>query len=250
MLNYYYKDSINSFISKSREEIIGEITLSNPFDSNRNQNKSWELQIYILQKALKSYTGTIFFEFSIPRMGKRVDALVIIHNSVFVIEFKVGETKYHNINIEQVWDYALDLKNFHKPSHNALLVPILVATEANQSYLEICTTSHNDNLLLPIKVNQYDLERAIQDTLNFFSEDRKVLSSEYAAGSYSPTPTIVEAALNLYRTHTVDEITRSDAEAKNLTETTSLISDVIKKAQNEEKKKYVLLLVFLVQEKL
>ncbi len=236
MLNSYFKDDIQSFITKSREEIIGEITLSNQFDSNRNQNKSWELQIYILQEALKSYTGTIFFEFSIPRMGKRVDALVIIENTVFVIEFKVGESKYHSINLEQVWDYALDLKNFHKPSHNALLVPILVATEANRSYIEITTTSHNDNLLLPIRVNQYDLQKALEGTLSFFQGDDRVLSKEYAAGSYSPTPTIVEAALNLYRTHTVDEITRSDAEAKNLTETTSLISEVIRKAQIEKKK--------------
>lgn len=236
MLNYYYKDNIQSFIKKSRAEIIGEITLSNHFDSNRNQNKSWELQIYILQKALRCYVGTIFFEFSIPRMGKRVDALVIIDNTVFVIEFKVGESKYHSINIEQVWDYALDLKNFHQPSHSALLVPILVATEANRSFLEIITTSHNDNLVLPMKINQYDLEKAIEGTLQFFRGDGQVLSSEYAAGSYSPTPTIVEAALKLYRTHTVNEITRSDAEAKNLTETTSLITEVIKKAQIENKK--------------
>lgn len=236
MLNFYYTDDIQTFIQKSREEIIGEITLSNQFDSNRNQNKSWELQIYILQKALKSYSGTIFFEFSIPRMGKRVDALVIIQNTVFVIEFKVGESKYHNINIEQVWDYALDLKNFHKPSHKALLVPILVATEAENSIIEIATTSHNDNLLLPIKVNQQGLQDAISTTLSFYTDKNQDISAEYAAGSYSPTPTIVEAALSLYRTHTVDEITRSDAEAKNLTETTSLISEVIKKAQKEKKK--------------
>lgn len=236
MLNYYYKEDIQSFITKTREEIIGKITLSNQFDSNRNQNKSWELQIFILQKALRPYVGTIFFEFSIPRMGKRVDALVIIENSVFVIEFKVGESKFHTINIEQVWDYALDLKNFHKPSHNALLVPILVATEANRSFLEIITTSHNDNLVLPMKVNQYDLEKAIEGTLQFFKGDELVLSNEYATGSYSPTPTIVEAALKLYRTHTVDEITRSDAEAKNLTETTSIIAEVIKKAQFDKKK--------------
>lgn len=236
MLNYYYKDQIELFVKKSPEEIIGEITISNQFDSNRNQNKSWELQIHILQDALKNSTGTVFFEFSIPRMGKRVDALVIIHNTVFVIEFKVGETKYHNSNVEQVWDYALDLKNFHKPSHNALLVPILVATEANRSFIEITTTSHNDNLLLPIKVNRNDLKEAINSTLSFFRGNEVVLSNEYAAGSYSPTPTIVEAALNLYRTHTVDEITRNDAEAKNLTETTSVISTVIRKAQVERKK--------------
>lgn len=236
MLNYYYKEKIQSFIEKSREEIIGEITLRNQFDSNRNQNKSWELQIYILQKALKPFRGTVFFEFSIPRMGKRVDALVIIKDTVFVIEFKVGESKFHNQNIEQVWDYALDLKNFHKPSHQALLVPILVATEAEHSFIEIATTSHNDNLLLPLKTNQYDLQEAIFTTLSFYGTEKGIISDQYALGSYSPTPTIVEAALNLYRTHTVDEITRNDAEAKNLTETTSLISEIIKQAKIKKKK--------------
>lgn len=236
MLNYYYRDTISSFISKTTEEIIGEITVSNQFDSNRNQNKSWEYQIYSLKKVLHGYNGNIFFEFSIPRMGKRVDALIIIESAIFVVEFKVGETKFHNHNLEQVWDYALDLKNFHKPSHNALLIPILVATEANESYIEITTTSHNDNLLLPIKVNSLDLQEAIRSALFFFNENQRVDSESYASGSYSPTPTIVEAALNLYRSHTVDEITRSDAEAKNLTETTSLISKVIKEAREEKKK--------------
>ncbi len=236
MLNYYYKDDIPSFLSRSTEEIIGEITLNNQFDSNRNQNKSWEYQIYILKKALKDYCGNLFFEFSIPRMGKRVDALVIIQDAIFVIEFKVGESKFHNHNLEQVWDYALDLKNFHKPSHKALLVPILVATEAEYSHIEISTTSHNDNLLLPIKVNKFDIEKAIKETLSFASKDKAVNGADYVNGSYSPTPTIVEAALNLYRTHTVDNITRNDADAKNLTETTSLISEVIKKARDEKRK--------------
>lgn len=236
MLNYYYKDSIKAFLSKSAEEIIGEITLSNQFDSNRNQNQSWEYQIYLLKKTLKDYSGSIFFEFSIPRMGKRVDVLVIIENVVFVIEFKVGENKFHNHNLEQVWDYALDLKNFHKPSHHSLLVPVLVATEADCSVIEIGTTSHNDHLLLPIRVNSLDLEKAIKQSLAFYSTGISMNGSDYASGSYSPTPTIVEAALNLYRTHTVDNITRNDADAKNLTETTSLISEVIEKAKNEKRK--------------
>jgi predicted transcriptional regulator len=153
MLNYYFKDNIEDFLKKSAEEIIGAITLSNQFDATLFQNKSWKEQIEILQNALASYRGTIFFEFSIPRMGKRVDAIVIIQNVVFVIEFKVGESKFNSHYIEQVWDYALDLKNFHKPSHNALLVPILVATEAKKPMVEIKTTSHNDNLTQPILVN-------------------------------------------------------------------------------------------------
>jgi hypothetical protein len=167
MLNYFYKDSIKRFLEKSTEEIIGTITLTNQFDSTLSQNRSWEQQIPILKEALRYFEGTIFFEFSIPRMGKRVDTILIIKNVVFVIEFKVGESKFLHSNIEQVWDYALDLKNFHEPSHNTILAPILVATEANKSFINIATTSHNDNLILPIKVGKDDLITAINSTLNF-----------------------------------------------------------------------------------
>jgi DUF2075 family protein len=236
MLNYYYKDSIHSFLQKSSEEIIGSLTISNQFDSNQFQNKSWELQIPILKKALENHAGTIFFEFSIPRMGKRVDCLVIINNVVFVIEFKVGESKFHAYHIEQVWDYALDLKNFHKPSHNAVLAPILVATESRKSFTEISMTSHNDNLILPIRTNSLDLRIAIENTLQWAASIEKLDGNEYAKGSYSPTPTIIEAAVSLYNTHTVEEITRSDAEAKNLTKTTSAISEIIEFAKSNQKK--------------
>jgi len=236
MLNFYFKDTIESFQRKSTEEIIGLISMSNQFDSTNNQNKSWELQIPILKKALSSYIGTIFFEFSIPRMGKRIDSLVIIDNIVFVIEFKVGESQFFLHHIDQVWDYALDLKNFHKPSHNVILVPILVATEAKKSFLEIITTSHLDNLILPIKTSQEDLSVAIKNSLTFFKDELVINGDEYAMGSYSPTPTIIEAAVSLYNNHTVDEITRNDADAKNLTSTTSAISQIIDFAKSSKSK--------------
>ena len=130
MLNYFYRSSIHQFLLSSTEEIIGAITLSNFFDVALLQNRSWEQQIPILKDALKGFAGEIFFEFSIPRMGKRVDVIVIIESVVFVIEFKVGEKSFLQYHIDQVWDYALDLKNFHQPSHNAVLAPILIATEA------------------------------------------------------------------------------------------------------------------------
>lgn len=215
----------------------------------------------MLKKAFGDQEGTIFFEFSIPRMGKRVDVLAIIKGVVFVIEFKVGEHKYHRAHLEQVWDYALDLKNFHEPSHKALLAPILVATEAKLSFLEIATTSHNDNLLLPMKVNKVDLGNAIASIVDVLKKSREtsfpapwagedntfvtppvafckdnVDPDDFSKGRYSPTPTIVEAALSLYHYHTVDDITRSDAKATNLTKTTSIIAKIIKKAKSEKRK--------------
>jgi len=236
MRNFYYKDSISSFLSKSTNDIIGEISLDNTFDTSFQQNRAWEYEIVFLKKALVPYEGTIFFEFSIPRMGKRVDVLLLIKGVVFLIEFKVGEKNYLRADIEQVYDYALDLKYFHEPSHHALIVPILLATEASHSYISLITTSHNDNLLEPLKINKSSLSEVINNALAFFFDEKEINSKEFAYGSYSPTPTIVEAAIALYQNHSVDNITRCDAGAINLTRTTSVISEIIEKAKSEHSK--------------
>ncbi|HOG43661.1 MAG TPA: DUF2075 domain-containing protein, partial [bacterium] len=236
MLNYYFKSEIDEFIAKSTEEIIGAITMKTQFDATTEQIWAWEHQIPILKKALYGKSGTIFFEFSIPRMGRRVDAIVIIQNIVFVIEFKVGESKFHNYCLEQVWDYALDLKNFHKPSHNLVLSPVLVATEAQEPLIRIATTNHNDKILVPIYANKNSLSQVIENVLEFEKEEIVISGDSYANGSYSPTPTIIEAAVSIYNTHTVDEITRSDADAKNLTVTTEAISKIIEYAKQNRKK--------------
>ncbi|MDD2290372.1 MAG: DUF2075 domain-containing protein [Bacteroidales bacterium] len=236
MRNYYYKDSISSFLSKNINDIIGEISLDNTFDTALQQNRAWEYEIVLLQKALVSFEGTIFFEFSIPRMGKRVDVLLLIKGVVFLIKFKVGEKNYLRTDVEQVYDYALDLKYFHEPSHNALIVPILLATEASHSYLDLITTSHNDKLLEPIRINKFNLNEVISNALTFFFDEIVINSEKFTYGSYSPTPTIVEAAIALYQNHSVDNITRCDAGAINLSRTTSIISEIIDKAKSEHSK--------------
>ena len=66
-------------------------------------------------------------------MGRRIDAVLLVGPVVFVIEFKVGESVFERAAVDQVWDYALDLKNFHEASHSVSIVPILIATEATTS---------------------------------------------------------------------------------------------------------------------
>jgi len=235
-LNYYYSDKVTDFIQKLPETIIGEISVNGRLGHINTELYAWEFQINILKEILQKHQGYIFFEFSIPRMGKRVDCLLIIKNIVFVIEFKVGEKEFLNSNLEQVWDYALDLKNFHKPSHNLLLVPILVATQAKVKQIEIITSSHNDNLVNPLKTNADNLGNTINEILSFFEEGENINVSDYVGGSYSPTPTIVEAAIKLYNNHNVEEITRNDADAINLSITTNYISESIEYAKNNRKK--------------
>jgi DUF2075 family protein len=236
MLNYYYKENIQTFRHSSVEEILGRITLNNEFDSLNTQNKAWQSQIIILQEVLKFYEGHIFFEFSIPRMGKRVDCILLLNNVIFVIEFKVGEKEFLNHNIEQVWDYALDLKNFHQPSHNAIIAPILIATESINSFIEISFSSHDDNLINPIKTNSVDLKKSIDAVLEFFYDTDDINENEFTTGSYSPTPTIIEAAITMFNNHSVEAITRSDSGATNLKVTTKYVSSLIDYAKQNSKK--------------
>ncbi len=236
MLNAFYNDPIDVFLGKPIEEIIGEISLSNKFDTNSNTIEAWKQQIEILKQQLFNLKGEIYFEFSIPRMGKRVDCVLIIEGIVFVLEFKVGENQFLSHNINQVWDYALDLKNFHKPSHSAVIVPILVATEAKEISFQFLTTSHEDGLYIPLKTNKEGIKTIIVNAVKFLSSDSNVLPSDFIQGSYHPTPSIIEAAVNLYNEHSVDEITRNDAEAKNLSITTDSISEKIEYAKTNNKK--------------
>lgn len=237
MLNSYYSSSIEDFLERSQEEIIGKITIENRFDSTINQNLAWKEEIEILKKSLERLSGHIFFEFSIPRMGKRVDVILIIKDLVFVLEFKVGQNKFLHYDIEQVWDYALDLKNFHKPSHKIFIVPVLIATEADYTDPFITTNYHNDNLAYPVNTNRNGIRDVIQRSVEFFHESNiHILGEDYAAGAYHPTPTIIEAAISLYNNHTVKEITRGDAGAINLTSTTNSIASIIEESKLNKKK--------------
>ncbi len=174
MLNYYYSDTIGAFLEKSPEAIIGEISINGRLGHISTELYAWEYQIKLLKEVLQQRDGHLFFEFTIPRMGKRVDCILIVKNVVFVIEFKVGEKEFYKHNVEQVWDYALDLKNFHKPSHNLLLVPVLVATKAKMPQLAIITSSHNDNLANPVLTNASGLANVIEDVLDFLKDQSNI----------------------------------------------------------------------------
>src|SRR4029079_10424850 len=133
---------------------------------------AWRKQIEYLKSVLKGHEGRIYFEYSIPRMGRRIDNVVLIGDVIFVLEFKVGESEFLPHNIEQVWDYALDLKNFHETSQASVVAPILVCTEADYPERLILQTVHNDGLLIPIKSNIETLGETIDAVLQSTSQSQ------------------------------------------------------------------------------
>lgn len=231
----YYSASIHDFLRSSTEEIVGKLSLNNDYALIQTQRDAWVSQIDILRTVLANHEGSIYFEYSIPRMGSRIDVVLLIGPVIFVVEFKVGEKAHASFAFDQVFDYALDLKNFHESSHEQFIAPILVATEAAQSPISILFTARNDKLLIPVKTNREQLGNVIDEVLSFVGEG-KIDACEWEAGRYCPTPTIIEAAMALYNSHSVVEITRSDAGATNLRLTSSAISEVIQRSKEQSQK--------------
>jgi hypothetical protein len=235
MNRFFYSSSIHNFLNTSTQEIFGTIAQNSGFSDEFTQKEAWSQEITILKQVLNAHQGTIFFEYSIPRMGRRIDVVLVINNAIFVIEFKVGEKEFLLSAIDQVWDYALDLKNFHEASHSHLVAPVLVATEAPDVLPVVSTTAHSDNMLFPIKTNRTLLLDVIEQVLKF-SDGNAIDAENWSKGRYSPTPTIIEAAMSLYNEHGVKDIYRNDASAINLTETSNAVLDIIVKAKTDKHK--------------
>ncbi len=235
MQRAYYSNQISDFLDASPEEILGALVRSSDFAVETSQTDAWLEQIRILKIILSSFEGSIYFEYSIPRMGRRIDVVLLIGGVIFVLEFKVGEGEYKLSAEDQVWDYALDLKNFHETSHAHFIAPILVATKAKDSRAVVALTLQNDKVFFPIKTNVQLLADVIKETLSL-CEGNSINCDQWESGRYSPTPTIIEAATSLYRRHSVDDISRSDACAINLTQTSNSLSEIIQKSKNTSQK--------------
>lgn len=233
----FYSSTIFEFINSSDEEIIGRLTLNSTFADEQNQKNAWLEEIKILKNVLKNFEkkGAIYLEFSIPRMGQRIDVVMLIGAVIFVIEFKVGEKEFTSQAIDQVMDYALDLKNFHETSHHQFIAPILIATNAKASYTTISLTPQNDKILYPIRCNTDLLSEVINNVINF-SDGENIEKEIWENGHYKPTPTIIEAARALYYGHSVSEISRNDASAINISKTSEEIYKIIDFSKSHKRK--------------
>ena len=231
----YYNARVSKFLLDDDKRILGVLTTEHHHALEEQQRWAWLQQISILKAALTARPDAhIFLEFYIPRMGKRADAVLIAENIVFVLEFKVGSSEYASSGYEQVEDYALDLKNFHEGSHSVPIVPILVATNAEfQPFKELRLAE--DLVASPIGSNAANLGSTI-DGICAAQAFSTLEVDDWMSKGYKPTPTIIEAAEVLYRTHSVDDIRRRDASAKNLEDTNASISAVIDEARRNRAK--------------
>ncbi len=232
MCSAFYSNSISKFLQQSENEIFGIIAKNNGFNLVCKQKDAWIEQIRLLKNALSKYSsGSIIFEYTIPRVGGRIDNVVLINDTVFVLEFKVGNELYQNSAATQARTYALDLANFHQESHNKTIVPILISTQAPDYDYKIKT--YRNNVYDVIYANGNNLSEIID---RFIDGSREQIPLEkWINSKYVPTPTIIEAAEILYNSHNVEEISQNEA-AENLTKTSIAVQKIIKYSKENNQK--------------
>lgn len=230
----WYSALITEFLQRRSGDIVGQLLTNSEFPVLSTQKDAWSTEIALLQDCLGGLAGTVYLEFSIPRMGRRIDAVLLIGPVVFVIEFKVGESAFDRSAVNQVWDYALDLKNFHQGSHGASIVPILIATEVSESTpWEL--KADEDQVYRPISACPSGLREVIDRTLRTIAGEA-LDGEQWPRTPYHPTPTIVEAARALYAQHSVEAIARHDAGAQNLRVTSRHIEELVDESRAQGQK--------------
>ena len=233
-----YNSSFENFINSDNDSILGELNRKVHGVVLTTSMEAWESEISIMKDVISSLStdaGEIIYEYDIPRLGKRVDVVLLVEGIVFCLEFKVGESRILETDVDQVLDYALDLKNFHKFSEDRIIVPILIATNYKNSSTNIQMSVYDDRVVNPLVTGKAGVSYLINEVLKQFPNESPV-NPDWIISPYAPTPTIIEAAKSLYENHTVEDITRHEADKVSTDRTISYILDVIQKSKEAQKK--------------
>ncbi len=233
-----YNSSFDKFNNAEDNSLFGLLCDNYHGDALTTTRDAWKAEISILKHVLSQYScedGQIVFEYDIPRLGKRIDAVLLLRGIVFCLEFKVGESRILEADIDQVLDYALDLKNFHKFSQDKIIVPILIATNYHNLSTSIQMSVYDDNVVNPLVTGKSGISTLIAAVLKRFPDELPV-NPNWIISPYAPTPTIIEAARSLYENHSVENITRHEADKVSTDQTIAYILKVIRDSKLKQEK--------------
>lgn len=235
-----YEASFSEFLSREPYAVLGEIHDNYHGKTLTTTDEAWMGEIELMQQILKPWENEhtrIIFEYDIPRLGKRIDVVLLLRGLIFCLEFKVGKDKNYQADFEQVMDYALDLKNFHKFSHDRKIIPILIPTKYKSYTTEFQPSVYDDDIYNPMITGDEHLQELIVNVLNHaHAVDDAEFVTNWIISPYEPTPTIIEAARSLYENHTVEDITRHDADKVCTDRTIKTLLDIIQETKEQNEK--------------
>jgi DUF2075 family protein len=235
-----YSATFYDFLHQDPLSVLGTLHNNYHGESLTTTDEAWMGEITLMQQVLGPWgdeKGQIVFEYDIPRLGKRIDIVLLLRGIIFCLEFKVGKKEEFQAGIEQVMDYALDLKNFHLFSHDRKIVPILIPTKYKNHSTVFQPSVYNDDIYNPMITGEEHLQKLITKVLEHAGADRNDETIDnWLISPYAPTPTIIEAARTLFENHSVEDITRHEADKVSTDRTTNYILEVIQNSKEKRKK--------------
>ncbi|MDY6032738.1 MAG: DNA/RNA helicase domain-containing protein [Alloprevotella sp.] len=234
-----YHAAFKEFLNSGTLEVLG--TLHDHFhgEAQTTTGEAWKREIQLLQQVLTPWTdeaGEIIFEYDIPRLGKRIDVVLLLRGIIFCLEFKVGQKNALQADVEQVMDYALDLKNFHRFSHDRIIVPILIPTDYKRSTTDFIPSVYDDAVYNPLITGAEGLQSMLTKVLHHAHATASVTIDNWIISPYTPTPTIIEAARTLYENHSVEDITRHEADEVSTDATINYLLQIIDRSKRSGQK--------------
>ena len=206
--------TVQEFLRLSFDEFNGRLT--SYFQRNHSsllstQTGAWKKEYDDLKIVLQGLQGRVFFEYSIPGLPRVIDVVLLTAGKIFVIEYKTHSKSYEEQDIKQVEGYALRLKYFHSQSNDNWIIPILVATDANEEKFT-STYSKEDKVFRALKCNSDNLRGAI-DWVNGLkpTQPDHDWENKWGNGIFKASPTIIDAARNVWRKNNVEGFSKGES---------------------------------------
>jgi hypothetical protein len=241
----YYSRSLSDFLSDSTSSIIGELAQANSaarFPLSPEAIDAWRDQLPPLTSAVRALIEKfpsardwrILLEYPIPMVGRRIDAVILAHDVIVVIETKTGNSR--TAAVRQVEDYALNLACFHEASAGLVIVPIVITAGVAAYQREVTAF---DRLIESCNVyNIADAPRGLIETCHEHINTKSALIDAVAwdNGRFKPVPPIIDAAVALYSDMNVFEIGHSCSAREDLDITTKTIVHAVENARSNSEK--------------
>ncbi len=243
----YYRAQLDEFLVHSDTEVLGFLAAAQGSAGHAtaftSQTTAWQEQLRALREMATrlikrrpaASQWALLIEYPIPRRQKRIDAVLLSASRIYCLEFKTGDQVVTRAALNQVEDYALDLRDFHSASFGHLIVPVLVSKKASSSR---AVQEATDDLVLPPVVSDYASLASMVDEIEAhgLDNDLPLIAETWDQSAYRPVPTILEAAEALYANHDVRDIAEASADPGNLTRTSEFLLAVVERARQQGEK--------------
>ena len=241
----YYRAPLRRFVQESASSILGDLAVANGdarFPLAPEAIDAWRLQLPTLMNGCAKLLAAVpaaadyelLLEYPIPRVGKRIDAVLLMNDVIVAIETKTGHAP--TAAERQVDDYAIYLACFHEPSAGRTIVPLVIS----DGHIAIGgVRPFADEVIRPCRIaSTKDFGQVLIsiEHENCSHDAEPMMGDAWDKGRFRPIPPIIEAAVKLYSEMEVFEIGHACAAQEDLERATNALVEAVTEARTSDEK--------------